>query len=178
MSEPKKMLQKLGKCVVVAEIGVARGEFSAEILGFTRPDVLHFVDVWNSNRYHEGLFNEVKQKFKESIQSKNVFIHRKLSVEAASDFEDGYFDMIYIDTNHTYETTRDGVTRLFAKDEIRWNIAGHDYTMGNWVKGMRYGVVEAVHEFCINHGWEFIYLTIEPLENQSFAIRKIKQGIE
>ena len=121
MSEPKKMLQKLGKCVVVAEIGVARGEFSAEILGFTRPDVLHLVDVWNSDRYHEGLFNEVKQKFKESIQSKNVFIHRKLSVEAASDFEDGYFDMIYIDTNHTYETTRDGVTRLFAKDEIRWN---------------------------------------------------------
>ena len=52
-------------------------------------------------------------------------------------------------------------------------IAGHDYVHGNWISAFRYGVVEAVHEFCVQFGWEIIYLTIEPTENQSFAIRKI-----
>ena len=52
-------------------------------------------------------------------------------------------------------------------------IAGHDYTTGNWVKGYRYGVVEAVHEFCVEEDWELIYITAEPIENQSFAIRRM-----
>jgi hypothetical protein len=168
-----KMLHEIGKCNIVAELGVNRGQFSAEILSITRPDCLHLVDVWNSNRYHEGLFNEVKKKFGGRIESKSVLIHRKLSAEAAAEFADRYFDMIYIDTSHTYKTTKEELLAYLPKMKSDGIIAGHDYSMGNWIKASRYGVIEAVHEFCSNYDWEFIYLTAEPLENQSFAIRKI-----
>ena len=51
-------------------------------------------------------------------------------------------------------------------------MAGHDYSMGNWVKGFRYGVIEAVHEFCVEHDWELRYLTVQRLERPSFAISR------
>jgi hypothetical protein len=52
-------------------------------------------------------------------------------------------------------------------------IAGHDYIIGNWTDMIRYGVIEAVYEFCVNNEWEIIYITMELNENPSFAIRKI-----
>lgn len=103
---------------------------------------------------------------------KSTFI-KKLSTDAAYDFPDNYFDWIYIDTDHTYETTRDELRLYAPKMKKGGIIAGHDYVHGNWISTFRYGVVEAVHEFCVQFGWEIIYLTIEPTENQSFAIRKI-----
>ena len=96
-----------------------------------------------------------------------------LSTDTALEFEDGYFDMIYIDTDHSYATTRDELAAYLPKMKPDGIIAGHDYSLGNWVTGYRYGVIEAVHEFCVAHDWELLYLTAEPLERQSFAIRKI-----
>ena len=172
----RTMLQRIGKRGAVAELGVNRGEFSNEILGTTVPAVLHLVDIWGTNRYHDGLFDEVKEKFKDKIESKVVRIHRKLSTDAASDFEDGYFDMIYIDTDHSYATTRDELLAYLPKMKPDGIIAGHDYSMGNWISTYRYGVIEAVHEFCVEHDWELLYLTAEPLESKSFAIRRIEQA--
>jgi len=45
--------------------------------------------------------------------------------------------------------------------------------MGNWVSSIRYGVIEAVHEFVVERAWDLVYLTVEPTERQSFAIRRI-----
>ncbi|WP_208300341.1 class I SAM-dependent methyltransferase [Prosthecobacter fusiformis] len=169
----KIMLQKIGQRDMVAELGVNQGDFSQEILNISRPAVLHLVDIWGSERFHEGLFNEVQDKFKTEIERQAVRIHRKLSTEAASDFEDEYFDMIYIDTDHSYNTTRDELTAYSTKVKSDGIIAGHDYSMGNWIKAYRYGVIEAVHEFCIKYNWEILYLTADTLESQSFAIRRI-----
>jgi len=167
------MLQRIGKRDTVAELGVNQGEFSREILDTTAPAVLHLVDIWGSDRFHDRLLDEVKEKFRDKIESKVVRIHQMLSTDTALEFEDGYFDMIYIDTDHSYATTRDELAAYLPKMKPDGIIAGHDYSMGNWVTGYRYGVIEAVHEFCVAHDWELLYLTAEPLERQSFAIRKI-----
>lgn len=82
-------------------------------------------------------------------------------------------DWIYIDTDHSYETTRDELRLYASKVKDGGIIAGHDYVKGNWITTYRYGVIEAVHEFCVGNDWELIYLTAEPLESQSFAIRKV-----
>jgi hypothetical protein len=52
-------------------------------------------------------------------------------------------------------------------------IAGHDYVMGNWLKVLRYGVIEAVREFCVERDWDLVVLTSESIENQSFSLRRI-----
>ena len=170
-----EMLSKLKKGGKVAEIGVARGEFSELILKITEPDLLHLVDVWNSKTYHAGLFKKVADKFKNLIDEGRIQILRKLSTDAAEDFDDNYFDWIYIDTDHSYATTREELVKYAPKVKHDGIIAGHDYTMGIWISLNRYRVIEAVHEFCVKYGWELVYLTVEPTENQSFAIRRIKR---
>lgn len=168
------MLEKLGERKTVAELGVNRGEFSHELLGTLKPEKLHLVDVWATDRYHSGLFESIQTEFAESIKTGGVKIHRKLSTDAAHDFEDDYFDLVYIDTDHMYRTTRDELALYASKVKPDGIIAGHDYSMGNWVPALRYGVIEAVHEFCVQNDWELCYLTCEPLESQSFAIRRIQ----
>ena len=170
-----EMLSKLKKRGKVAEIGVAQGEFSELILKITEPDLLHLVDVWNSKTYHAGLFKKVADKFKNLIDEGRIQILRKLSTDAAADFDDNYFDWIYIDTDHSYATTREELVKYAPKVKHDGIIAGHDYTMGIWSSLNRYGVIEAVHEFCVKYEWELVYLTVEPTENQSFAIRRIQK---
>ena len=170
------LLARLKKGGTVAEIGVDTGHFSDLIIEITEPALLHLVDAWGSDRYHAGLAEAVASKFSDLIQDNRVQIHRKLSIDAAQDFEDDYFDWIYIDTDHSYETTRDELIKYAPKVKKDGLITGHDYSMGNWVKSYRYGVIEAVHEFCVNYGWELVYITLEPTENQSFAIRRLQQG--
>lgn len=38
---------------------------------------------------------------------------------------------------------------------------------------VRYGVIEAVYEFCAKYDWELLYITAENEGNPSFAIRRI-----
>ena len=168
-----QLLGKMKKKSVVAEIGVDEGKFSQLIHKKVKPAKFHLIDMWGTDRFHDGKFEAVKSYFEEEIEEGEVEIHKTMSTKAAQEFENGYFDWIYIDTDHSYETTRDELELYAPKMKSGGVMAGHDYRMGNWISMYRYGVIEAVHEFCVNHNWELIYLTAEPTESQSFAIRKI-----
>ena len=170
----QELLEELPKGGIIAELGVDDGDFSQRIFDTNQPKVLHLVDKWSGVRYHEGKYLAVNEKFGKEIENGQVVIHRKLSTEAAEVFADESLDWVYIDTSHSYEVTRDELLVYSKKVKPGGIMAGHDYSMGNWVKTFRYGVIEAVHEFCVNHGWELIYLTVDPLEMQSFAVRKIR----
>lgn len=167
------LLGTLPKNGIVAELGVNKGEFSQEILSISNPQVLHLVDVWGSERYHDGLRSHVQSMFQNQIYVGKIKIHQGYSTDLASIFDNGYFDWIYIDTDHSYQVTKDELYAYKDKIKPRGFIAGHDYSQGNWGKILRYGVMEAVHEFCIREDWELIYLTTDMSNNPSFAIRKI-----
>jgi len=166
-------LGALPKGGVVAEAGVDHGDFSARILAITKPERLHLIDVWGSKRYHGGLEGIVRERFKTAIADGRVTINLGLSTSVLAGFADGSFDWIYIDTDHGYTVT--AAELAIARSKVKPNgiIAGHDYVTGNWDGGVRYGVVEAVHEFCVKHDWELILLTHETDRHLSFAIRAI-----
>lgn len=167
------MLDLIPKGGVMAELGVAEGDFTQEILDRTQPKILHLVDVWATERYHDGLSVLVKDKFKSQIESGQVVINRGYSTSELPKFEDGYFDFIYIDTDHTYKTTAQELELARSKMKKGGIIAGHDFSVGAWSTLARYGVVEAVHEFCLKYDWELIYLTNETDRLLSFAIREL-----
>lgn len=154
---------------ICAEIGVAAGDYTKEILNIVKPSILHLVDIWDSDRYSELLFNKVSNL----TDGHNVQIHRKLSLDAVNDFTDNYFDWIYIDTDHGYDTTYNELASYKNKVKDNGFIMGHDYTMGNWESSYRYGVMEAVHNFCHKYNYKLLFLTMDLTENQSFAIQKI-----
>lgn len=173
ISDRHTLLGLLPKNGICAELGVANGDFTEAIFGINQPKKLHLVDVWQSERYNEDLYNNVCEKFDAQLTSGQCQIHRKLSTEAVLDFPDSYFDWIYIDTAHSYKLTKEELTLYASKIKPGGVIAGHDYTMGNWRSQLRYGVMEAVHEFCQTAGYRIKYLTMDLSENQSFVIEKI-----
>lgn len=173
ITDRNSLLQLLPPQGIVAEIGVANGDFSRQIISLNRPEKLHLIDIWQGERFNDNLFNNVRSLFSHQLASGQVAIHRKLSTEAVHDFPDGYFDWIYIDTSHCYRGTKAELELYSRKVKPGGIIAGHDYTMGNWGKSFRYGVMEAVHEFCVAYGWRMKYLTMDLSENQSFALEKI-----
>lgn len=169
----EQMLSLLPKNGMVAELGVDHGEFSQKILEINQPSKLHLVDVWHSDRYPERLFHEVSKKFQSEIKNGKVEINRGLSTEVVNQFPDGYFDWIYIDTAHTYSVTKAELETYLPKMKHGGIIAGHDFIVGEIDVPWKYGVIEAVYEFCSSDGWEIIYLTMERGISPSFAIRKI-----
>jgi len=166
-------LEAMPKQGVVAELGVNRGDFSAQILEITRSRKLHLVDVWDTERYHEGLERLVRDRFRNEIADGIVEIDRGLSTEVLPRYPEGHFDWVYIDTDHSYRTTAAELELARRVVKPGGIIAGHDYVTGNWDGGVRYGVVEAVHEFCVRHDWELRLLTHETNRHLSFAIRAI-----
>lgn len=167
------LLESFPSNACVAEIGVDSGEFSRNIINSCHPHKLHLIDAWHTERYNDELFSRVETAFSKEIQAGKVEINRGISVDVADYFQDEYFDWIYIDTSHDYITTKAELEKFSRKMKSNGIISGHDYSMGNWAKMFKYGVIEAVHEFCVNYGWELIFLTVDFTENQSFAIRKI-----
>lgn len=167
------LLECLPKGGVVAELGVDFGGFSEKILKISKPAKLHLIDVWQSNRYPQKLFHEVSQKFSEELNTGQVVINRGYSTVVGSEFEDEYFDWIYIDTAHSYKVTKAELEMYMPKMKNGGIIAGHDFIIGEIDVPWKYGVIEAVYEFCKTYHWEIIYLTMEREIPPSFAIRKI-----
>jgi acetolactate synthase small subunit len=150
------LLCKMPKQSVCAEIGVHEGEFSKRILSIVRPKRLHLIDPWEKD---EGLFGDqaateqatvdmryakVKNLFDKEIGTDRVRIHRNLSSEVFDEFEDSYFDWIYIDGNHLYEFVKQDLEHYYPKVKDGGYIAGDDYGNKGWWDN---GIQRAVDEF-------------------------------
>lgn len=154
------------------ELGVADGSFSAEILEICRPNRLHLVDAWHTEAYSANC-DQVLHRFQKELGAGLVEIHRGLSTDILPNFKDRSLDWIYIDTNHSYETTS---AELLASERVVRHdgyIAGHDYCLGNIVKPAVFGVIQAVNEFCVSRSWRFKYITIESNGYFSFCLERM-----
>lgn len=152
------ILQMFPKGGVGAEVGVWKGDFSAEILQIAQPRQLCLIDPWilqedlvhtrawyglqrkaNMSAIYEG----VLQRFENEIRSGIVAVKRAFSHEALAEFPDSHFDFIYIDGDHQYEAVRQDFFLAFDKVKSGGLICGDDYSIGSWWKD---GVVRAFHE--------------------------------
>ena len=101
----EELLDLLPKGGIVAELGVDEGDFSKTILEINKPKKLHLVDIWGSKRYNQEKRRKVETRFKKNIEANSLEINLGLSTEVGKEFQDNYFDWIYIDTAHSYKTT-------------------------------------------------------------------------
>lgn len=169
------LLDLLPKDGLVAEIGVAFGRFSAEILKRTRPRELHLIDAWEGDRYGAGLA-EIEARFRNDISDGRVRIHRGNSVDVLRALPPDSFDWVYIDTNHKFETTAEELRLCESLVRDGGQIAGHDFCTGNVIDAIPYGVVEAVTAFCKERDWCFRYLTVESRGHFSFSLQRIQNA--
>ncbi len=165
------LLERLPRGGIAAEIGVAFGEFTRQILRRNKPDRLHLVDMWDSPRYAEGL-KKIQADFAGQFEAGQLVVNRGRSVDVLPLFPDASFDWVYIDTDHSYHTTAQELRICHAKVKKDGLILGHDYCNGNVISPWPYGVIEACHEFCVDYGWKYVYLTLESHGHLSFALAR------
>jgi len=168
----RQLLQLLPKGGVVIEIGVETGNFSDAIYTITKPSKLYLLDCWQAISETENRPQNMQDRYYHIVQQKfgnkkDVEIIKEYSVQAAALFEDDYFDWIYIDACHTYDSAKSDLEAWFPKVKNGGFIAGHDY-----VVRPNFGVVSAVNEFVQKHGLAIVYLTNK--RNPSYAIKIIK----
>ena len=152
------------------EIGVARGNYSEQLFSESSLSKLYLVDPWieYSEKDYQDICNVSSEKQEENYQyvlnrfkkyGKRCQIVRKTSLEAVSDFQDHFFDFIYIDANHSYEACKEDIELWWPKLKSGGLFAGHDYMQGEFPTGI-YGVKKAVDEFIIQHNLK-LYFTSE-----------------
>jgi len=169
-------LQFLPRGGEVAEIGVAEGDFSQDILAQTSPARLHLIDPWEhqdrsdyirdrnnvSESEHNDRFEAVLARFRAQIDGGVVTVHRDYSADAAIFFGSGQLDWIYVDGMHTAAAAYEDLVTYAPKIKADGFIAGHDYTNHSQAQKWNFGVVAAVNKFVLEFDYEFVALTVEP----------------
>jgi hypothetical protein len=156
----------------VVEIGVAEGDFSAEILARNSPKTLHLIDPWvfqPDESYRKDLNNTAQSEQDRRWRSVNkrfsgckaVEIHRGVSTDVVGRFDDRSLDWIYIDGNHTRDAVESDLRAYAPKVADGGFILGHDYTNHQAAEKMGFGVVEAVNNFAMSEGWDLLAMTME-----------------
>ncbi len=144
---------------VVIEIGSFAGE-STEVFARMAARV-YAIDPWNES-YSRGIMEgcadpewrnyleshpiasmkSIEARFDRRISELgNVRKIKSSSTEAIDSFADGFADLIYIDSIHTYTVVRETVEAWRRKIRSGGIMAGHDYCKTTWP-----GVVKAVDE--------------------------------
>jgi len=157
-SELWKLLEDRADDIVrIAEIGVAEGRFSAEIINWPLPyKRVYLVDRWMQHEgqkgdggfpqtWHNRNFEQVKE-----LCSRYTFAQwfKMDSVKAAGNFPNGSFDLVYIDANHVEVAVLADSEAWYPKVKRNGFMAFHDYENRN------YGVNKAVRLFAKKHGFE------------------------
>ena len=168
LAKDKKKILEVGSWVGQSTAVLAR---EAQKIG----GMVYVVDWWKGNIGTDlhGIADstDVYQIFEDNMKELGLFdfikIYRMDSREAYKEFEDNFFDFIYIDADHRYSGMSQDIKNYYPKLKIGGTFAGHDfesmdyeekYIENDYVNNKHNGVIKAVTEVfpnveCINLMW-------------------------
>lgn len=170
-------LELVPKNTICAEIGVAYGEYSDEILKIVNPKELHMIDLyswgdfWGKDYFKSSGKNHyewIKDKYKDD---ERVKIKKGFSFEILEQYPDEYFDYVYVDGGHDYETVKKDIDVLMRKVKDNGIIAFNDYCYFPLREPMEYDVERAVNELLHDSNHEVIAYAMRPSRMDDMVIK-------
>lgn len=167
------LMKALGLPLIAAEVGVAEGLFSNDLLseGLER---LYSIDNWGKidgqrgdggfeQQWHDQNFKEVKDRLSK-YGNKSITV-RQMSVMAAKLIPDG-LGLVYIDCDHSYAGVWNDIQAYWPKLVSGGVMAFHDY------ENPSYGVKDAVQEFAKGNNLEIHLLPEDkPVDAGAYIIK-------
>jgi len=167
----------------IAEVGVFLGSFG-QVLAGTLPEELVLIDTWEGvveSGNQDGM-NVVKVDLEKAYPMivKHysrwdwVKVRRGMSVNVLKEYPDNYFDFVYIDANHSYEGVAQDLVMAYKKVKSGGYISFHDYDV-NGLKcniDYKFGVRQAVDDFCKRYGQKIIALGIDGCVSGALQLKK------
>ena len=182
------ILPLLPKDITFAEVGVALGDFTAQVLNtcvlrqfiaIDRFDLEKYPNMWNGRvgkelrgHTHHDFY---KSHFKKHIDDGLLTMMVGDSVRCLRDLPDKSVDVFYVDANHSYKNVKSEIEVIEQKIKQTGLIIFNDYMMFDWLGNEKYGVVQAVNEFMIEKQWELVYFALHPGMFCDVAVRKLKR---
>ena len=172
-SQLNELLNNFNMLGASAEVGVAEGRYSQEILSWGVPK-LYMIDAWQtqnlygdasfSQDWHNKNYEEAKERVRD-FGNKAIFL-KGLSVEMANKISDKSLCFVYLDACHTYDAVLEDLKSYLPKLKKGGIMAGHDFLAKD------YGVEQAVIEFCQENNFEVNTIPELSIENASFWFQK------
>lgn len=174
---------------VIAEIGVALGGFSEQILRACRPRRFIAVDrfdlheipvLWGKptqetfgGRTHADFFRD---RFRDEIAAGVMDVVMGDSAASIAALPDESVDVFYVDADHLYAGVRADLEALLPKVRRDGWIVMNDYIPADTFSNVPLGVIQATNEFMVGHGWEMAYLALAPMMYCDVGLRRVGLG--
>lgn len=155
----------LPKNAVGVELGVLKGNFTSVLFNRLTPKELHVIDPWYllsaewdwKMDYPSTIdaLCDVLKRFKKEIEERKIVVHVQDDLKALKEFQDNYFDWVYLDSSHHYEHTVAELELLRFKVKPEGIISGDDWRSDS--SHIHHGVYKAVNEFMVKYDYKLIY---------------------
>ena len=166
------LLPDLGRGCRAAEVGVAEGRFSLDMLAWGL-ERLYLVDAWTtlpqrgdgaaSQQWHEANLAQVREatsRFGDRVQ-----ILRGRSVEMATMVPDGSLHLVHLDADHERDAVAADLLAWWPKIVPGGVMSGHDYLNQDW------GVGQAVDRWAAERGVQVHLIEEDRSEDAGFWMR-------
>lgn len=154
-------------CQTICEIGVSEG-INFYLMIEHKPKIAVAIDPWmddgiisrNDSGYSQEFLDKIFEKFKKNIKDKLfVKIYRGYSFNAVKNFPDEYFDLVYIDADHTYEPCLKDIEDWYPKVKKGGFLTGDDYwDVTSPATGVKFEVIKAVNQFAKTNNFQIYEL--------------------
>lgn len=142
------------------EVGVYQGYYSKVLLDANPRLALICVDSWGPESRRVPAYDVALQTLAPYMDRTTIF--KTTSLIAASKLPDKWFDFVFIDANHAYESVKRDIEAWAPKVRSGGIVSGHDYYHGKasatWRKKHKsqMGVIRAVDEYVAAHGYTLL----------------------
>ena len=130
----KELIKHLPDDIVMGEIGCFEGDSTRLFLESGKVKSLYCIDAWTSGYDDtDGAsrldLSVVEKTFNANIMDNfdNVTKCKGWSYDMVKQFDDGFFDVLYIDGNHQYDALVNDINLYLPKIKSTGIISGHDY---------------------------------------------------
>jgi hypothetical protein len=190
LPDREAILPLLPKHKVIAELGVALGDFSDRVIRICEPRHFIAVDQFHLHQIPElwgrptsevfggnthGWF--YRNRFSDLIAQGKLTVLEGDSAAMLGELEDGSLDIVYVDADHRYEPVKRDLAMARRKIKDDGWIILNDYIMNdNAFSNEPYGVIHATNEFMIAEDWEMIYFAFQSHMFCDVVLRKAGEG--
>lgn len=162
LPDRNSLLRHMPKRAACAEVGVLIGDFSELILRCTDASELHLIDI------QPMAIEAARRRFN---GDNGIRFHLGDSSQVLKGFPQRSLDWIYLDGDHSYPAVKrdlEAARQVVKRDGL---IALNDYTFFGPSDFQKYGVMEALHEFCLEYDFEWVFLALQGRGYHDVVIR-------